>query len=105
MISGVGESFLDPYAFLSAGLYNAANVPLTNGNERGVATLRDGESHVGFRGLDFGAYGSDEMTLPLFPLDKAPFPFEIWEGMPAEGGEKLRTEKAAARVRDLWEIS
>ncbi|MDR3207527.1 MAG: DUF4982 domain-containing protein [Oscillospiraceae bacterium] len=90
-IEGVGQSFLDPYVFLSAGLYNAGNVEMTNGNERGVATPRTGESHVGFTGLDFGDYGSDEVTLPLFPLDKEPFDFELWEGMPSEGGEKLCT--------------
>jgi beta-galactosidase len=87
----MGTPFLDPYAFVAGGLYNASNVELTNGNERGVATLRDGESHVGFRGLDFGPYGSDELILPLFPLDKEPFTFEIWEGLPLEGGERLCT--------------
>ncbi|WP_239696664.1 carbohydrate-binding protein [Paenibacillus oryzisoli] len=64
---------------------------LANGNERGVATLRDGESHVGFQNLDFGDYGSDEITLPLFPLSKEPFTFEIWEGMPLKGGQPLTT--------------
>ncbi len=89
MITGMGRPFLDPYAFVSGGLYGKSNVALTNGNERGVATLRDGESHVGFCDLNFGSYGSHEITLPLFPLDKAPFSFEIWEGMPLEGGQKL----------------
>ncbi len=88
-ISGMGKAVLDPYAFIAGGLYNASNVALTNGNERGVATLRDGESHVGYEGLDFGAYGSDELTLPLFPLEKEPFTFEVWEGMPLSGGVKL----------------
>lgn len=88
-ISGMGKPFLDPYAFVSAGLYAYSNVELTNGNDRGVATLRDGESHVGFRDVDFGDFGSDELTLPLFPLQKEPFDFEIWEGMPLEGGELL----------------
>ncbi len=90
-ITGMGKPFLDPYGFISGGLYQYSNVELTNGNERGVATLRDGESHVGFRDLDFGSYGSDEVTLPLFPLDKEPFAFEIWEGMPLEGGKLLCT--------------
>lgn len=88
-ITGHGKPFLDPYAFVSGGLYNASNVPLTNGNERGVATLRDGESHVGFRDLNFGDFGADTLILPLFPLDKEPFSFEIWEGMPLMGGKKL----------------
>lgn len=90
-ITGYGKPFLDPYTFVSGGLYHASNVELTNGNERGVATLRDGESHVGYRDLDFGDYGSDELTLPLFPLEKEPFTFEIWQGMPLEGGSQLCT--------------
>lgn len=90
-ITGMGKPFLDPYSFVSGGLYNCSNVELTNGNERGVATLRDGESHVGFKDLDFGDYGSDELTLPLFPLDSEPFAFEIWEGMPLENGTRICT--------------
>ncbi len=88
-ITGYGKPFLDPYSFVSGGLCSASNVELTNGNERGIATLRDGESHMGFRDLDFLGYGSDEITLSLFPLDKEPFLFELWEGMPLEGGEKI----------------
>ena len=53
-ITGMGKPFLDPHSFVSGGLYNRSNVELTNGNERGVATLRDGESHVGFRDLISG---------------------------------------------------
>lgn len=88
-IQGHGTPKLDPYAFISAGLYNWSNAELGNGNERGVATLRDGESHVGFEGVDFGGFGSDELTVWLFPLDKEPFTFEIWEGMPGTGGTLL----------------
>lgn len=88
-IIGKGRPFLDPYSFVAGGLYNRSNAEMTNGNERGVATLRDGESHVGFADLDFGGYGSDELVLPLFPLSGEPFEFEIWEGMPGEDGERL----------------
>ncbi len=90
-VTGIGQAFLNPYSFISAGLYNYSNVELTNGNERGVATLRSGESHVGFKGIDFGDYGSDQITLPLFPLGKDSFTFEIWEGMPLENGTRLST--------------
>jgi beta-galactosidase len=90
-ISGLGTCFTDPYSFVSAGLYTHSNVELTNGNERGVATARDGASYVGFANLDFGSYGSDELTLPLFPLSPDPFEFEIWEGMPDDQGSKLGT--------------
>jgi beta-galactosidase len=99
-ITGMGKAFLDPYGFVSAGLCNCSNAELTNGNERGIATLRSGESHVGFKDVDFGNYGSDEITLPLFPLGKEPFTFEIWEGMPSEGGELLCT--AAYDKGSVW---
>ena len=88
-ITGYGKPFLDPYSFISGGLYNRSNVPMTNGNERGVATPRDGESHVGFADLDFGSFGSDEVTLWLFPFGNN-FPIELWQGMPGEG-KKLTT--------------
>lgn len=83
-ITGMGKTFLDPYTFIAGGLYTKSNVVLTNGNERGVATLRSGDSHVIFEDLDFGSYGSNEMVIPLFPLDQEPFTFEVWENTPFE---------------------
>ena len=88
-LTGLGKPFINPYDFVSGGLYNYSNVELTNGNERGVATLREGESHVGFEALDFGDYGSDEVSFWLFPLNQESFSFELWEGMPLKGGKKL----------------
>ncbi|MDR2570439.1 MAG: DUF4982 domain-containing protein [Oscillospiraceae bacterium] len=88
VITGLGECFLDAYSFISGGLYSFSNVTLTNGNERGVATLRDGESHVYFENVDFGSYGSDEITLGLFSLSSGPFTFEIWNGS-VDSGEHL----------------
>lgn len=91
-LKGYGQRNLDPFSFVSAGLFSWSNVELTSGNDRGVATLRDRESHVCFENLDFGLSGSDELTLWLFPLTHEPFPFEIWEGIPLQGGEKLLTQ-------------
>lgn len=88
-ITGLGRANLDPYEFVSGGLYNASNGELGNGNERGVATLMEGDSYVGFRGVDFGEYGSDEITIPLFTLEGEPFPIEIWEGMPDDEGSEM----------------
>ena len=86
-LSGYGRPLLNPYKFLAGGLYNLSNSELANANERGVATMRKGKSHVGFADIDFGAFGSDEITLSLFALDSEPFIFEIWTGgMPEHGG-------------------
>ncbi len=88
-ITGRGEAMLDPYSLVSGGLYSSSNLPLNGGIERGVETLKAGESHVGFANLDFGAFGADTFKLPLFIMENEPVPFEVWEGMPLEGGQKL----------------
>lgn len=88
-ITGKGKPFLDPYSYVSGGLYSTCNRTLTNGNERGIATARDGESHVVFADLDFGSYGSNEISLDLFPLDAEPFTFSLWDDMPGNGGMKI----------------
>lgn len=88
-VTGLGNVNLNAYEFISGGLYNASNCELGNGNDRGVATLRDGESHIGFRNIDFGEFGSDEITMPIFYNSSEPLPMEIWEGMPGEEGSSL----------------
>ena len=88
-ITDLPDSSLDPYHFISAGLYTLSNLDLTNGNDRGVATARDLESHVGFEQVDFGDYGSDEITVPIFSLDSDPLPLEIWKGMKGEENSEL----------------
>ena len=35
--------------------------------------------------MDFGDFGSDEITLPIFCLDNDPLDIEIWEGTPEDG--------------------
>ena len=87
-ISGLGEAYLDPYGFISGGLYNVSNIDLTNGNERGVATARELDSHVGFKDVDFGEIGADTITLPIFSLSGEEFPIEIWEGMPDDANSE-----------------
>ncbi len=88
-VTGLGKAWLDPYAFVSGGLWSRTNAELGNGNERGVATPREGESLVCFDGLDFGPWGSDELTIPVFALDGEPFPVEIWSGMPGDPDREL----------------
>lgn len=87
--AGLGAAFKDPYGFISAGLYDYSKGEVGNGNERGVATSRDGETQVGFRDIDFGAYGSDTITIPIFALTSEAYSLQIWEGMPDEVGSEL----------------
>ena len=89
-VTGIGNALYNPYELVSGGLFTYSNRELGNGNERGVATPREGISYVGFSNLDFGDYGSDEITIPIFSLDDSKFSLQIWEGIPGEeGSEKL----------------
>jgi len=87
--TGLGTAYKDPYGFVTGGLYDYVKGEVGNGNERGVATSRDGETHVGFRAIDFGPYGSDTITMPIFALSSEPYALQIWEGMPGEEGSEL----------------
>jgi beta-galactosidase len=60
-----------------------------NGNERGVATSRDGETQVGVHHIDFGPYGSDTIAIPIFALTSEEYSLQIWEGMPDDEGSSL----------------
>ncbi|MCD8337756.1 MAG: DUF4982 domain-containing protein [Lachnospiraceae bacterium] len=86
---GLGTAFLDPYGFITGGLYDYSQGEPGNGNEHGVATGRDGETQVGYHGIDFGSDGSNEITLPIFALDGEPHRIQIYEGMPGEPGAEL----------------
>lgn len=86
---GLGTAYKDPYEFVSAGLYDYSKGEVGNGNERGVATSRDGKTQVGFREIDFGDYGSDKITIPIFALSSEEYSLQIWEGMPDEEGSEL----------------
>ena len=86
---GLGQAFLSPYTFISAGLFSETIGEVTNGNEKGIATARDGISGVIYREVDFGEYGSDEITMPVFALSDALHEIEIWQGVPEAEGSRL----------------
>lgn len=82
---GIGHAFLNPYEFISAGLHTNTYGRIGNGNDLGIATQNDGESGITISQIDFGEFGSDEITLPIFALSSEPYEFEIWLGKPREG--------------------
>ncbi len=88
-VEGLGAAYLDPYGFISGSLYTGHSGEVGNGNEKGVATSRDGETVVTWSGMDFGPVGSDEVTIPIFALSGEEYPIELWEGVPGEEGASL----------------
>jgi beta-galactosidase len=100
-ITGLGPAYYNPYEFVSASLYSKSFGDIGNGNERGIATSRDGISWVLFERLDFGNSGSDEITIPIFELESEPTSIEIWEGPPYEKGSELLA-KAVYDKPSIW---
>ncbi|MDE6995406.1 MAG: DUF4982 domain-containing protein [Lachnospiraceae bacterium] len=88
-IQGLGKAWLDPYDFISGSQYTSVKGEAGNGNERGVATARDGETVVSYGGIDFGRTGSDQIVMPIFALDSGEYPIQIWEGIPGEADSEL----------------
>ena len=88
-IQGLGQAYYNPYEFIAGSLYSSFRGEVGNGNEKGVATARDGESVVSYSNIDFGKTGSDEITVPIFALSDAEFPIQIWRGIPGEADGEL----------------
>lgn len=88
-IQGLGQAYFNPYDFISGSSFTAVKGEAGNGNERGVATARDGETTVSYSNIDFGSLGSDTITVPIFALSSEEYAIQIWEGMPDEQGSEL----------------
>ena len=88
-VEGMGQAYRNPYELISGSLYTSYQGEVSNGNERGVATARDGETVVTFGNIDFGPVGSDKITMPIFALTSEEYPIRIYEGVPGEEGCQL----------------
>lgn len=102
-IKGLGQAYLDPYGFIAGSQYTSVKGEAGNGNERGVATARDGETVVTYSGLDFGPTGSDEITVPVFALTQEEYPIQIWRGIPGEENSRLMAEEIYQKP-PIWNV-
>lgn len=100
---GFGQAYLNPYGFVTGGLYSHTYGEISNGNEKGFATARGCESGVKFEGIDFGKVGSDVITLPIFALSGAPYSFQIWEGEPNSGQDNLLLDGVYQKP-SMWNV-
>jgi len=78
--TGLGVLYTNPYEFVSASHYTHFTGDVTSGNERGVATSIDQKTTLTYDNLDFGSYGSDIITLPIFELAGEPTEITFREG-------------------------
>ena len=87
--SGFGSPALDPYQYISAGLYDLHEGEIGSGNEKGIAFARDSESMAGFSCVDFGKTGSDRITADIFALNGDLYELELWTAAPGKAPEKM----------------
>lgn len=101
--AGLGYAFLSPYEFVSAGLYTSVLGEIGSGNEKGIATARDGVSGVIYENVDFGEYGSDEVTLPVFAFSDEAVDIDIWLGRPYEADGRL-IDTVTYQKPSIWNV-
>ena len=85
---GIGAAAYNPYEMNSTGLFDYRTDKVVEGVEHGINFLgNDGETMecvAGFTHMDFGDYGTDKVTLPIFANTNDPVSVQIWEGLPGE---------------------
>lgn len=92
VIEGMGAAFINPYEFVSAGLFHLSKGDLGNAEEHGVATQKNASSYIGFLNVDFGDFGTDEIELPIFTFNQEDFHIKVWSGIPGEESSELLME-------------
>ena len=90
---GFGKAFLDPYEEIPAGLCDVREGNCGEGILHGIGFLGEEKNRLeavaGFNSLDFGDFGTEEITLPIFANTNDPVTFQIFEGDPRLEGSTL----------------
>lgn len=80
---GLGRATIDPYSLVCACQHTGSNRNPILSFQGGVFTNQE-TTWIRFDDVDFGEYGSDEITIPIFSFDTV-LPVEVWEGTPEDG--------------------
>lgn len=90
---GIGRMLQNPYREIPAGLCDYREEGAGEGAEHGIqfpgSEAGEEECIVGFTGLDFGDFGSDTISLPIFANTSDPITFRLFRGHPKEEGSEL----------------
>ncbi len=84
---GLGERYMNPYKFVSAGLNSHVIAGCRGGNDKGIATVDNARSGIVFENMDFGESGTDEMILTLFTFSDSIYEIELYKGDATEEGK------------------
>ena len=76
----IGSMNLDPYVFTVGSLYASAEGEVANGNAHGAATGSEGITSITYGPFDFGTFGTDTVTIPIFETENQPVDLTFIEG-------------------------
>lgn len=93
---GLGRAYLNPYEEVPAGLCEVRTAGSEEGISHGIGFLGVEDSAppcvIGFTGLDFGDFGTEEIELFIFANTNDPVTFQVWEGEPGREGSRLLSD-------------
>ena len=76
----IGTMNLNPYTFTVGSLYSDFEGEIANGNAHGAATGSEGTTSITYGPFDFGTFGSDTVTIPIFETESRPVDLTFIEG-------------------------
>lgn len=102
-IEGMGAAFVNPYEPVIGMTYGSSRGDVGRGPSDSAGTDKEAETWLTYHNLDFGDYGSDEITLSIFANDSAPHNLQIWQGVPGEEGSVLLGDVVYQKP-GIWEV-
>ena len=88
---GFGSAVLDPYEGIAGSQYAHADGNGIKLSFLGGVFIPGNGMRVSYDNIDFGGFGSKEVTLPIFSFLPVT-PLELWEGVPGDGELLLSVE-------------
>jgi len=99
---GFGQAYINPYKDVPAGLCDVRKGGAMEGIEHGIGFTGNENGIIGYSHIDFGPYGSEEITVSIFANTDDPVYFKVWDGDPDKGGELLLDAKY--HIRHEWMV-
>ncbi|MBP5152343.1 MAG: DUF4982 domain-containing protein [Lachnospiraceae bacterium] len=101
--TGLGMAVRDPYAFVPGCECTKTHMGETKLSFQGGVFLTDSDrAFATYENLDFGDFGADEITIPLFSFNDE-VPLEVWEGTPEDGECLLKDVFRAKSIYNTYQ--
>lgn len=101
--TGLGAAAVNPYVLVAAPLYNISDAETGNAANHGVSMPKNRRAYIGFTNVDFGSFGSDEVTIDIFAFEHRDYSIQVWSGIPAESSSELLVDGVYNKPV-IWEV-